>query len=354
MHTAGDRLKRLLVGGALLAVLSSCGSAAGNGPTPGSATTGTPNSTVPPAATIGPRPTAPVAAGFDAWIDVSVATGWRNPGVIRPVDAPALANPVRLLEWLGAMTSGQRTDLINRADTQVLLGQRVTVLAVSNGWAQVVVIGQRTPLDDRGYPAWIPAGQLTAVAPPTTDTDATVISPRTWLYDRNANPVVEISFGTHLPVVQTDGQRLLLGLPGGREAYVATSAVGLGIGSPLPTNAQAILATARRFVGVPYLWAGTSAFGFDCSGLTYMVYAAHGIFLPRDADAQAKGLGPVARTALRAGDLVFFGTKSNIHHVGIYAGNGMIIDSPHTGAAVEVVPLTTYPDYFSAGRVLLP
>jgi cell wall-associated NlpC family hydrolase len=55
-----------------------------------------------------------------------------------------------------------------------------------------------------------------------------------------------------------------------------------------------------------------------------------------------------------AGDLVFFGTKSNIHHVGIYAGNGMLIDSPHTGAAVEVGPRTTYPDYFSAGRVLFP
>lgn len=323
-------------------------------PTAGPATTATPSSTVPPAPSIGPRPTAPVTVGFDAWVDVSVATGWRNPGVVRPVDAPALANPVGLREWLAAMNTGQRADLINRADTQVLLGQRVSVLAIANAWAQVVVIGQRTPLDDRGYPAWIPIRQLTAVAPPTTDTDATVIVPTTRLYDRNATPVVEISFGTHLPVLQTDGQRLLLGLPGGREAYVATSAVGLAIGAPLPTNAQAILATARSFVGIPYLWAGTSGFGFDCSGLTYIVYAAHGILLPRDADAQAKALGPLARTALRAGDLVFFGTKSKIHHVGIYAGNDMIIDSPHTGAAVEVVPLTTYPDYFSAGRVLLP
>ncbi|MDQ6711902.1 MAG: NlpC/P60 family protein, partial [Candidatus Dormibacteraeota bacterium] len=286
-------MKQLLAGGVLLAVLTSCGPAASIQPTPPPATT--PSSTVTPAATIGPRPTAPVTAGVDAWVDVSVATGWRNPGVVRPVDAPALANPVRLREWLAAMNNRLRADLINRADTQVLLGQRVSVLAITNGWAQVVVIGQRTPLDDRGYPAWIPVGQLTAVAPPSTDSDATVIVPTTWLYDRNATRIVEISFGTHLPVRESDGQRLLLGLPGGRDAYVATSAVGLGIGSPLPTNARAILATARRFVGLPYLWAGTSAFGFDCSGLTYMVYGAHGILLPRDADAQAKGLGPVAR-----------------------------------------------------------
>jgi cell wall-associated NlpC family hydrolase len=60
----------------------------------------------------------------------------------------------------------------------------------------------------------------------------------------------------------------------------------------------------------------------------------------------------VGRSALQAGDLVFFATNGYVHHVAMYAGNGKILDSPRTGAAVEVIPLSTYPDYATARRVL--
>jgi gamma-D-glutamyl-L-lysine dipeptidyl-peptidase len=301
-----------------------------------------------------PTPPPQVRAGADAYVSVSVATGWRNPRVVRAVDAPALQNPARIRQWLAAMSNQQKADLIDRADTQVLIGDRVGVLAITGGWAQVVVYAQSTPLDRRGYPAWIPVVQLTALAPPSASSFATVTAPTAWLRDADGANVLEASFGTRLPVLRSSGVAVDVGLPGGRRLSVNREAVSISasIAPPLPSTAAAILATVRAFLGLPYLWAGTSGLGYDCSGLVYTIYRAHGILLPRDADAQALAGRAVSRAALQPGDLVFFATNGYVHHVGIYAGNGMLFDSPHTGAAVEFVPIATYTDYASARHML--
>lgn len=97
------------------------------------------------------------------------------------------------------------------------------------------------------------------------------------------------------------------------------------------------MATAKRFIGLPYLWAGTSGFGFDCSGFTYMIYRRFGIGTPRDADRQARHGTPVARSDLKLGDLVFFSDSNGVvRHVGIYAGGGMMVESPRTGETVRI------------------
>ncbi|MFC0432246.1 C40 family peptidase [Kutzneria buriramensis] len=95
--------------------------------------------------------------------------------------------------------------------------------------------------------------------------------------------------------------------------------------------------------GLPYVWGGNGAQdgGFDCSGLTKAAYAAAGISLPRTAQTQYDA-GPrvPAGQPLLPGDLVFFGTPSNVHHVGLYIGGGLMIDAPDFGQHVKSEPYT--------------
>ena len=125
--------------------------------------------------------------------------------------------------------------------------------------------------------------------------------------------------------------------------------------STLPAAAVApppasLVATAREFMGLQYLWGGLSAWGYDCSGLTWAVYRVHGITIPRDADAQAAAGTAVAMDALQPGDLIFYGVKF-VHHVAIYAGGGKMIESPNSRSEVRLVPVRTS-DFRGARRFL--
>jgi cell wall-associated NlpC family hydrolase len=93
---------------------------------------------------------------------------------------------------------------------------------------------------------------------------------------------------------------------------------------------EEIVATARRFLGVPYLWGGMTAHGLDCSGLVGQVYRANGVVLPRDADLQFADPSavPVDRASLRPGDLLFFGRDAaHVSHVGLYVGGSRFISA---------------------------
>ena len=102
------------------------------------------------------------------------------------------------------------------------------------------------------------------------------------------------------------------------------------------SKGQAIVNTAKKYLGVPYVWGGTSPKGFDCSGLVQYVCSQNGISVPRVAASQ-KGAGKsVSRANLQPGDLVFFGNGGRISHVGIYVGNGNMIHAPQTGDVVKI------------------
>jgi LysM repeat protein len=107
-----------------------------------------------------------------------------------------------------------------------------------------------------------------------------------------------------------------------------------------------ITGTALRYLGVPYVWGGTSFGGVDCSGFVWAVFAKNGIYLPRTADAQYEEGRRVSTRDLRAGDLVFFQTYAyGASHVGIYLGNGKFVHASSSDG-VRVDQLTE--DYYSS------
>ena len=112
-----------------------------------------------------------------------------------------------------------------------------------------------------------------------------------------------------------------------------------GVSTPLPSSATSILDQARRFLGVRYLWGGLSQWGYDCSGIVWAVYRAHGMTIPRDADPQYRGGTAVSLHSLQAGDLLFYGSQGYVHHVSIYAGAGRMLEAPDSAHSVRIVPV---------------
>jgi len=296
------------------------------------------------------------------WVRVSVATLWVRPGEARAVDAPAGTVPADPRAWLKALSTTQERWLVGRLETQALYGAKVYVLGASGTWSHVAAAGQPTPRNRWGYPGWLPTRQLTDVEPATEKATAVVLWPTLWLYqtqDLNGR-VFEVSSGTRLPLVATTGEAVEVLQVDGTHAYVRRAGVVLhdaGTAWPALSGAR-LVAQARRFLGVHYLWAGTSGFCLDCSGLTQLVYKAFGATIPRDAADQATAGRRVAtRSALRAGDLVFFRDSAGaIHHVGLSIGGGKMIHAPSTGSSVRIVSLESEPyrSEFAGGRRLTP
>ena len=96
-------------------------------------------------------------------------------------------------------------------------------------------------------------------------------------------------------------------------------------------SSSEVVNIARTLLGIPYVYGGSSPSGFDCSGFTQYVFGKAGISIPRTASAQQDAATPVSDP--QPGDLVFFGSPA--WHVGIYTGNGMMIDSPRSGKSTS-------------------
>jgi len=124
--------------------------------------------------------------------------------------------------------------------------------------------------------------------------------------------------------------------PAGNTAPTSSSAAGGGV------DGDDVIASAKKYLGVPYVWGGTTTSGLDCSGLVQLAFKDLGIDLPRVSRDQAKAGEPVASIVdAQPGDLVAFG--SPVDHIAIYLGGGQILEAPQPGQDVHITEMYRTP-----------
>lgn len=146
--------------------------------------------------------------------------------------------------------------------------------------------------------------------------------------DETSEKVTAITYGTEVKLLYCNGYNwYCVQLADGTTGFCCADYIRVNGNETASATAEAIIATAKSFLGTPYVYGASGPNAFDCSGFTSYVFAANGISLPRSSAAQS-GVGTVvSRSELQPGDLVFFATAAanRVSHVGIYIGNGDII-----------------------------
>jgi hypothetical protein len=137
-------------------------------------------------------------------------------------------------------------------------------------------------------------------------------------------PVSDIVAGSRVEAGPSESGYRGVTLPGGRSGFMRGSELG-GIGGESAPSREGIISRAERYLGIPYLWGGTSPKGFDCSGLVKRVFSQEGIELPRDSDRQALMGSEIRVGETEPGDLLFFGDGETISHVAISLGGSRFI-----------------------------
>jgi hypothetical protein len=221
-----------------------------------------------------------------------------------------------------------KPDLKSTIQTQALLGTAVTILKRKNEWLYV-----RLP---DGYCGWMNQS-LALMARSEFEkwfsrekVIVTAMHAYTYKTEKEDAPVVSDTVaGCCLAFAGEGRKNIRVQYPDGRIAFLKKNFVqklSVWIKNREVTE-KSITTTAKRFMGVPYMWGGTSGKALDCSGLVRMAFFLNGMLLPRNSGQQAQAGVAIAPVNARPGDLLFFGSRKTVTHVGIYLGNCKFIQA---------------------------
>lgn len=247
----------------------------------------------------------------------------------------------------GPSTSSGILDVVNTGTTMTITGE-------DGDWYKVRYDGQ----DGYVYKTYLStSGGSSDSVTAMSDTSATVISPvhfRTGP-DTTYSSRQVLSAGTSVTITGETEKWYRVSYDG-TEGYIFKTYLTTGSYSAASSSAgERIVSTAKQYLGVPYVYGGTSPSGFDCSGLVYYVFRQCGYTITRTATAQNSDGYYVSRSDLRPGDIIIFynSAMSAIGHAGIYIGDGQFIHASSSGGRVMISSLTGYYDthYYSARRV---
>lgn len=201
---------------------------------------------------------------------------------------------------------------------QAVKGAKLYTIGFNSGWYKVLY---------KGYTAYVRSDLADLTEIPYDNTGSTT-APK---YFHNGDPIGNSGSGSS-----------------------GSGSSGSGNSGSSASAGEIIVAKAKQYLGVPYVWGGTSPSGFDCSGFTQYVFAACGYTINRTATWQLENGYAVSRSELKAGDLVFFeGTytvDAPVSHVGIYIGNGDFIHSSNSGVSIDSLNSNYYNNHYACAR----
>lgn len=226
--------------------------------------------------------------------------------------------------------------------SQLFFGEVVKVESEQKGFCRV--------RQADGYAGWADARFLAAMSQATykkylANSNAIVVASTARLYDRRGKPTVSphlLYYGTRLRIKAGRAGFARIVLPDNGAVLVKANnikPINRRITSSLPGSR--LVAEAKRFLGVPYLWGGVTTTGFDCSGLVRTIFSRFGVYMPRDTKAQISMGERVERDCIKTGDLLFFR-----RHVGLAIGRTHLVHASRGGGGVRINALVPgLPDY---------
>jgi len=243
--------------------------------------------------------------------------------------------------WVLSSVADVRREPAHSAEllTQLIMGETALPLKAEGDWFLIRCA------DD--YHGWIRSwyvreSDLKEIAAYEGSANAVVDASVGYIHtspDEKSVPVSDVVAGTVLIAAPEEAGFRSVTLPGGKSGFMRARDL---IEKPerVSPDRERLIGRAMRFLGIPYLWGGTTPKGFDCSGFVKRVFGMEGVVLPRDSDRQAASGAPVPGALvedIRRGDLLFFGEGGKVGHVAISLGKGLFV---HAYGDVRINSLT--------------